>query len=268
MTDSTTQANAGQPTATLNSGGTMPLLGFGTFQIRGEEAYTATLEALSVGYRHIDTAKAYGNEQQVGRAIRDSGLDRDEVFVTTKLPPEDAGKEQQVIDASLAALGLDHLDLWLIHWPPSDGTGISTWKEFLAAQLAGKTRAVGVSNYRPAQIDALTDATGTAPSVNQIKWAPALYDAARAKHSADAGVVLEGYSPFRASDLSDPTLTEIAHARDVTVPQVILRWHIDHGFVAIPKSVRPERIRSNFDIFGFSLEAGELARLDGLSTVG
>jgi 2,5-diketo-D-gluconate reductase A len=256
-----------QPVVALPTGAQIPLLGFGTWQMREDEAYNSVRTALDVGYRHIDTATGYANEEQVGKALRDSGLDRSEVFITTKLPPDHAGRERVTIEESLANLGVDYLDLWLIHWPPNGTAGVETWREFLALQGESKTRAIGVSNYSPEQIDELIDATGVAPAVNQIKWAPSIYDAARAKHSRERGVALEGYSPFRASDLDDPVLTEVAEAHGVTVPQVILRWHIDHEFIAIPKSAQAERIRTNFDVFGFRLSDEEVAKINALSTV-
>lgn len=245
----------------------MPLLGFGTWQARENEAYESVKHALAVGYRHIDTAKAYQNEDQVARAVRESGVPREDIFITTKLPPDDAGNEQAVIDESLAKLQTDYVDLWLVHWPPNGEARPDTWRELIAAQQAGKARDIGVSNYSPEQIDELIDETGVAPAVNQIKWAPSLYDEKRFQHSKDKGVVLEGYSPFRASDLDDPVLSDIASAHGVTVPQVILRWHLEHEIVAIPKSVTPARIETNWDVFGFTLSADEVARIDGLTTV-
>lgn len=256
---------ANQPTVPLPSDIRMPLLGFGTWQATGRSAYEAIRLALDVGYRHIDTATMYRNEGEIGRAVRDSGVSRKEIFITTKLPPERAGRERQTLDASRAALGTDYVDLWLIHWPPSRGFGVATWREFLAARDAGSARAVGVSNYDAHQIDELTDATGETPAVNQIRWSPTLYDPQVVAEHRERGVVLEGYSPFKSTDLRDPVLTRIAAAHGVSGAQVVLRWHIDHGFVVIPKSVTPDRIRSNFDVFGFSLEPDELREIDSLA---
>ncbi len=244
----------------------MPILGLGTWQLRGEQGYAAVRHALEAGYRHIDTAKVYRNEAEVGRAVKDSGVPREQVFITTKLPPDDAGRERETIAASLDALGSDYVDLWLVHWPPDGQPGVGTWEQLLAIQEEGLARDVGVSNYTPAQIDRLLDATGTAPAVNQIKWSPPLFDADRLAHSRERGVVLEGYSPFRAGRLDDPALGEIAAAHEVTPAQVVLRWHIEHEVVCIPKSARRERIEANFDVFGFSLSAAEVARIDALST--
>ncbi|TDC60573.1 aldo/keto reductase [Micromonospora sp. KC207] len=255
-----------QPTVGLPGDVRMPLLGFGTWQATGEAGYAAVLAALDAGYRHIDTAAMYGNEAEVGRAIRDSGLRREDVFVTTKLPPERVGRERETIEASLRALGMDHVDLWLIHWPPSaPSDSIPMWRELLAARDENLARAVGVSNYGTAQIDELIQATEENPAVNQIRWGPSLYDRQRHAEHRNRGVVLEGYSPFKTTDLADPVLTRIAAAHDVSPAQVVLRWHIDHEIVVIPKSVTPERIRVNADVWHFSLTAGEMRDIDALA---
>ena len=250
-------------TIPMTAGGAIPVLGFGTWQATGQECYDAVRSALDVGYRHIDTATMYRNENEVGRALRDSGVARSEVFVTTKLPPERAGRERQTIERSLTDLGTDYVDLWLVHWPPGGEARPQTWQELLSVRGEGLARAVGVSNYSPAQVDELIAVTGEAPAVNQIRWSPALYDPARLAHSRDRGVVLEGYSPFRASRLDAPVLRDIAAAHGVSPAQVILRWHVEHGVVVIPKSAAPERIAANFDIWDFSLTADEVARLNG-----
>jgi 2,5-diketo-D-gluconate reductase A len=255
---------ADQPTVTLPGGARMPLVGFGTWQVTGEQGYHAVRAALDAGYRHIDTATMYGNEAEVGRALRDSGLPREDVFVTTKLPPERAGVERATLDASLAALDTDYVDLWLIHWPPRGDAGLDTWHEFLTARDTGLVRAVGVSNYSTEQLDVLIEATGQAPAVNQIRWSPSLYDPERVAENRDRGVVLEGYSPFKSTDLTDPVLVAIAQAHGVSTAQVVLRWHVDHGVVVIPKSVDPDRIRANIDVFGFSLSPDERERIDAL----
>src|SRR5450432_1213382 len=190
-----------RPTVTIADGVAMPLLGLGTWQASDQEAYDAVRTALDLGYRLIDTATMYRNEAAVGRAVRESGLSRQEVFVTTKLRAGDAGRERETIRASLDAMGLDYLDLWLIHSPVTRGAGVGTWQQFVEARDAGLTRAIGVSNYSAAEIDELTDATGVAPAVNQIEWTPALYDASTVAALRDRGVTLEGYSPFKAADL-------------------------------------------------------------------
>ncbi|MEU6073378.1 aldo/keto reductase [Micromonospora sp. NPDC047074] len=254
-----------QPTVLLPGDVRMPLLGFGTWQATGRAGYDAVLAALDAGYRHVDTATMYGNEKEVGRAVRESGLRREDVFVTTKLPPERVGRERETIEESLAALGLDQVDLWLVHWPPADPTDtIPVWREMLAARDEGLARAVGVSNFGTAQLDELIQATGEIPAVNQIRWSPSLYDGRRHQEHRERGVVLEGYSPFKTSDLADPVLARIAAAHDVSPAQVVLRWHVDHEIVVIPKSVTPDRIRTNADIFRFALTADEMREIDAL----
>lgn len=253
------------PSAGLPGGGSMPLLGFGTWQIRGKRAYDAVRTALDDGYRHIDTATMYGNEAEVGRALRDSGLDRGEVFLTTKLLPSSAGRERATLTASLRALGTGYVDLWLVHWPPAARHLVPVWHEFLALRDEGAARAVGVSNYSVGQIEALIRATGQAPAVNQIPWGPTLYDPGLLAASGDLGVVVEGYSPLKNTNLAGAVLAEIAARHGVTAAQVVLRWHIEHGVAVIPKSANPDRIAANIDLFGFALSAGEVARIDALS---
>ena len=253
------------PSATLPGGVAMPMLGFGTWQLRGSAGYEAILTALQMGYRHLDTATMYGNEAEVGHALRDSGLDRGEVFITTKLPPGKAGQERKTLNASLRALGTSYVDLWLVHWPPPARALAPVWREFLALRSQGLTRAVGVSNYSVAQIDTLIRATGEGPAVNQIPWSPAQYDAALLEESRERGVALEGYSPLKGTDLGHPVLTAIAAAHGVTPAQAVLRWHLEHAIAVIPKSARPERIAANFDVLRFSLTPEEVAQIDHLS---
>lgn len=246
------------------TGGAMPLLGFGTWQIADTDAPAAVSAAIDAGYRHIDTATGYSNQRGVGKAIADSGLDRQDVFVTTKLPPDNADRVLATIDESLDQLGLDHLDLWLVHWPPNGQARPDVWEQVVQAQQDGLTKAVGVSNYSLAQIDELIEATGVAPAVNQIKWSPAEFDRSIADGLRERGVVLEGYSPFKASNLQDPTLVSIAEAHDVDTAQVIVAWHVAHEFVVIPKSSNPDRIRSNAAGATVTLTDDEVARIDGL----
>lgn len=254
-----------QPTVALPGGGAMPMVGLGTWQLTGGRCYEAVRHALDVGYRHIDTATIYGNEREVGRAVRDSGVPREDVFITTKLPPREAGRERRTITRSLQALGTDYVDLWLVHWPPNHQARLTIWKEFLAVRDDGLARAVGVSNYRVSQLDELREASGEAPAVNQIRWAPPLYDATQVAQHRQRGVVLEGYSPLKATNLRDPVVAEVAAAHGVTPAQVVLRWHLDHDIVVIPKSKSRDRIEANFDLFGFSLSDEELRRVDGLA---
>lgn len=243
----------------------MPLIGFGTWQLRGGRGYEALRTALELGYRHLDTATMYDNEEQVGRALRDSGLSRGEVFLTTKLPPGNVGRERETLVASLRALGSDHVDLWLIHWPPGRRAAPQTWRELLAARDDGLARAVGVSNYSITQLDGLVAATGEAPAVNQIPWSPSQHDPHLLAAHRERGVVLEGYSPLKGTSLRNPVLTGIASAHGVTAAQVVLRWHLEHRIVVIPKSAHRGRIASNLDLFGFSLGSDEVARIDALS---
>ena len=248
----------------LGPGIEMPLLGFGTWQIRGPAAYEAVRDAIEAGYRHIDTATMYGNEAEVGRALADSGVPREEVFVTTKLPPERAGRERATLDASLRALGVAAVDLWLIHWPPRRKS-VAVWREMLAARDEGRARAVGVSNYGIDEIDELIGATGQKPAVNQIRFGPSLYDPKLIAEHRERGVVVEGYSPFKTTNLHDPVLARIASAHGVDPARVVLRWHVQHEIVVIPKSKTPERIAGNAAIDGFALTDDEMAAIDGLA---
>jgi 2,5-diketo-D-gluconate reductase A len=249
----------------LVSGTKMPILGLGTWQARGRSAVSAVLRALEVGYRHIDTATAYANEEQVGQAVRESGVPRAEIFVTTKLPPSRAGRERATLEASLDALAFRYVDLWLVHWPPGGGARPDVWERLLELQAEGLAREVGVSNYSVRQIDELGRATGHLPAVNQIEWSPALFDRDVLNAHRSRGVQLEGYSPLKTMNLRDPRLVGIARERGVTPAQVVLRWHIEHRIVAIPKSTNAERIAENAAIFGFELTASEVEQLDSFA---
>ncbi len=249
---------------TLSSGAQMPLLGFGTWQITGQAAVTATAAALEVGYRHIDTATVYGNESEVGQALRDSGVAREDIFVTTKFPPNMAGGELDTLKRSLDALGTDHVDLWLIHWPGEGRTNLRIWRAFVEAHESGLARDVGVSNFDVDLIDEITTAEGTAPAVNQIEWSPLLFDAAVLEEHRARGVALEGYSALRGGTLDDQTVTGIAERLGRTPAQVIIRWHLQHGIIVIPKSRNVERIRSNADVGSFELSADDMDALDAL----
>jgi diketogulonate reductase-like aldo/keto reductase len=242
----------------------MPLLGFGTWQIKGEEAVRSASVALEAGYRHLDTATVYGNEHEVGRALADSGVPRDEVFVTTKCPPSNAGRGLETLRESLDLLGTDHVDLWLIHWAGDGSANLDLWRELVEAREAGLTREIGVSNFDAALLDEVTEATGVRPAVNQIEWSPLLYDASVVVEHRDRGILLEGYSAMRGGTLTDPTIGGIARRLGRTPAQVIIRWHLQHGFVVIPKSVRPDRIRSNAEVTDFELTADDLSALDAL----
>lgn len=264
-----TEAHDVPLTATVASGVEMPMVGLGTWQLRGETAYHSTRSALETGYRHIDTATMYRNEGEVGRALRDSGLERNEVFLTTKLPPERAGRERETIAASLRALGTDYVDLWLVHWPPRRRRALArTWREFLAVRDDGLARAVGVSNYSIEQIDELLEVTMERPAVNQVPWNPFKHDPPRLAAHRERGTLLEGYSPLKRTRLEDATLSDIASAHGVSAAQVVLRWHLQHGIPVIPRSTNKVRIGDNFDLCGFALSDEEMRRIDALSSTG
>jgi 2,5-diketo-D-gluconate reductase A len=244
----------------------MPVVGFGTWRMRHDNAYEAVRAALSAGYRHIDTATMYANERDIGRAVRASGLDRSEVFITTKIRPSDAGKARSVLRLSLDALGTDYVDLWLVHWPPSQrGASRQLWNELIEVQADGQITDIGVSNYTLSELDELTRSSGKTPAVNQIDWSPSRYDPGVVAGHAERGIVLEGYSGLKNTDLDDPVLAKIAAAHDVTTAQVVLRWHLQHDIIVIPKSARPERIAANLDLFGFRLTADEMANIDSMA---
>jgi 2,5-diketo-D-gluconate reductase A len=251
-------------TVTLTQGSPMPLLGFGTWQIKGEDAVAASRTALEAGYRHLDTATVYGNEGEVGRGLAESGVSRDDVFVTTKCPPDNAGRGLETLRRSLELLQTDHLDLWLIHWPGDGSANVDLWREFVEAREAGLTREIGVSNFDAALLDEVTEATGVRPAVNQIEWSPLLYDAGVVADHREREVVVEGYSALRGGTLTHPAIVEIAERLGRTPAQVIIRWHLQHGIVVIPKSVNADRIRSNADVGGFELTADDVAALDAL----
>jgi 2,5-diketo-D-gluconate reductase A len=244
----------------------MPLVGFGTWKLRHGQARAAVLAAFEAGYRHVDTATMYANEAEVGQALADSGLDRAEVFVTTKIRPSDARRVRDILRQSLRALQTDYLDLWLVHWPPAGrGDSRQLWSELLQAQAEGLARDVGVSNYSLTEIDDLTRSTGHAPAVNQIDFGPTLYDQRVLAGHADRGIAVEGYSSLKNTDLSNPALAKIAAAHGVTPAQVVLRWHLEHNITVIPKSANPDRIATNLDLFSFTLTPDEVATIDGLA---
>jgi 2,5-diketo-D-gluconate reductase A len=254
-----------QTVADLGGGVAMPMVGFGTWRLRGNSAYESARFALEAGYRHLDTATMYRNETEVGRAIRDSGVDRRDVFITTKLPPGNAGRERATIEASLRDLGTDHVDLWLIHWPPGRGASPRVWEQFIQIREAGLTRAIGVSNYSPAEIDELVRTTGQSPAVNQIPWSIPQYDPRVLAAHREREVLAEGYSSLKGTNLRDRTIAEIAAAHQVEPAQVVLRWHLQHDIAVIPKSSHRDRIESNFALHGFTLDDAEMTRLDALA---
>jgi 2,5-diketo-D-gluconate reductase A len=254
------------PSVDLPNGGRMPMIGFGTWKLRHGQARAAVLAALEVGYRHIDTATMYNNEAEIGQALADSGLDRAEVFVTTKIRPSDARRARDILRQSLQALRTDYIDLWLVHWPPPRrGESRELWNDLLAAQSDDLVRDVGVSNYGLLEIDDLTTSSGHAPAVNQIGWGPTLFDERLLAGHADRGVPVEAYSSLKNTNLGDPALAKIAAAHGVTPAQVVLRWHLEHNVIVIPKSAQPDRISTNLDVLGFSLTPEEVATIDGMA---
>ena len=266
-TDATGQSGGMTPDvptldALLPGGGRMPLLGFGTWQIQGPQATTATTAALAAGYVHLDTATVYGNEAEVGLAL--AAVDRASVFLTTKLPPDRRGEEASTLQESLAKLGTSYLDLWLIHWPEGEAAGVELWQELVRARDQGTVRDIGVSNYSLGQLDELHAATGVMPAVNQIEWSPLLFDRTVLEGHGERGVVLEGYSALRGGTLEHPVIVAIAGRLGRTPAQAIIRWHLQHGVVVIPKSVDPARIAANADVGGFELSADDMRALDAL----
>lgn len=248
-------------------GGQMPVVGLGTWKLHGDELRSVVPAALATGYRHIDTATMYGNEDELGQALAASDVSRDELFLVTKLRPNDAGSAEKLLHRSLRALRTESLDLWLLHWPPSRSQASKqAWNEMLRLRDTGLVRSVGVSNYSLAQLDDLIKGTGEAPAVNQVHWDPTRHDASVLAGHEERGVALEGYSSIKNVRLGDRGLTEIAQAHDVSTVQVILRWNLQHGITVIPKSASADRIAANIDLFGFELDQREMELIDsGLS---
>ena len=251
-------------TLALRGGGAFPLVGFGTWQLKGDECYDACLVALEAGYRHLDTATVYGNEAEVGRALADSGVPREEVFVTTKYNPRSGRPELDVLGRSLEGLGVDHVDLWLIHAPVEDRRNVAVWESFVQAQSDGTARDIGVSNFSIEQVDHVASATGVVPAANQVEWRPPLHDPAVLEEHRSREVVLEGYSALKGGVLSNAVVTGIADELGRTPAQVLVRWHVQHGIVVIPRSSQADRVRANADVGGFELSEEQMAALDGL----
>ncbi|MGW5118248.1 aldo/keto reductase [Streptomyces noursei] len=256
------------PHMTLNNGVTMPQLGFGVFQVPDEETTAAVTTALEAGYRSIDTAAIYGNERGVGKALAASGLRREDLFVTTKLWNDDQGHDRTLaaFDASLDKLGLDHVDLYLIHWPaPARDLYVETYQALERILADGRARAIGVSNFQVPHLQRLLEHTGITPVVNQVELHPGLQQTALRAFHAEHGIATEAWSPLaQGAVLDDPAIVGIAAAHGVTAAQVILRWHLQTGNIVIPKSVTPARIRQNLDVFGFALTDADLAALASL----
>ncbi len=258
------------PPITLNNGVEMPQLGFGVWQVPDAEAETAVAAALEAGYRSIDTAAIYGNEEGTGKAIARSDVPREDIFVTTKLWNSDHGYDStlKAFDASLAKLGLDYVDLYLIHWPtPARDRYVDTFKAFEKLLSDGRARAIGVSNFLPEHLERLIGETSVVPAVNQIELHPHLQQAAAREYHAEQGIATEAYSPLGSGKgiLEIPAIVAIAQKHGRTPAQVVLRWHLQLGNVVIPKSVTPSRIEENIDVFGFTLDAEDLAAISALN---
>jgi 2,5-diketo-D-gluconate reductase A len=256
------------PTVTIAPGVEMPLVGLGTWQANGDEAYDAVRCALDVGYRHIDTAAAYRNEGAVGEAIHASGLDRGEIFVTTKCWNDDHGHEQakRACRASLERLELEHIDLYLIHWPvPVHDLYVETWQAFIELQAEGLVRAIGVSNFQSEHLERLIAHTGVAPAINQVELHPHFQQVGLRHEHEQLGILTEAWSPLgQGRELDDPVIVEIAGGHSRTPAQVVIRWHLQLGNVVIPKSVTPQRIEENFEVFDFQLSDAEMEAIKGL----
>lgn len=257
------------PTITLNNGVRIPQLGFGTFQIPMDETRETTLAALEAGYRHIDTAQMYGNEKEVGQAVRDSGLDRDDVFVTSKLNNDAHAHDDALaaFDRTMEELGLDHLDLFLIHWPlPGKGDFTQTWKAMEEIYGSGRAKAIGVSNFQPHHLRRLMETGVVVPAVNQIEVHPYLTQDDVRAFGAEHDIATEAWSPIaQGKVLDDPAINRIAERVGKSPAQVTLRWHIQRGDIVFPKSVTRKRIEENFDLFDFELTEGDLGEISALN---
>ena len=277
MDEGTAAADSGQtdamtlaPLIPLNDGNSIPQMGLGTWPLDDDQVAAAVVEAVEAGYRHIDTAVKYGNERGVGNGIRASGLDRSELFITTKLDGEFQGHDRAVsgLEDSLKRLGLEYVDLLLIHWPlPGRDQYISTWETFERLQAEGKARSIGVSNFKPSHLERLMAETDVVPAVNQVQLSPAITRTAEREFHARHGIVTESYSPLGGSGaglLGAPILAQLAEKHGKTPGQLVLRWHIQNGLVTIPKTSSPERMRENLDVFDFALDPQDLAELSVL----
>ena len=258
---------------TLNNGLTMPQLGFGVWQVPDDEAHTAVTAAIEAGYRSIDTARLYDNEKGTGRAIADSGVAREDIFLTTKLWNDDQGydKALKAFDASLERLGTEYVDLYLIHWPaPERDSYIDTWKALERIHAEGRAKAIGVSNFTAKTLERLIGSAEVVPAINQIELHPYFSQTGMRATNADHGLLTEAWSPLGQGKglLDDPTLVDLGAKHGKSAAQVVLRWHLQLGNVVIPKSVTPSRIKANFDVFDFELTAEDMERVDTLDRGG
>lgn len=261
-----------QPTVSFNDGRAIPQVGLGVWQTPDDGAAAAVSTAINAGYRHVDTAAVYENERGVGEGLRQSGVPREELFVTTKVWNADQGFDAtlKAMDASLGRLGLDHVDLYLIHWPaPAKGLYVDTWRALVRLKEEGRAKSIGVSNFTAEHLDRLIAETGVTPVLNQIELHPRFQQRALRKAHAERGIATESWSPLgQGKLLEDPVITKIAGKHGKTPAQVIIRWHIDNGLVVIPKSVTPSRIVANFDVFGFRLDEDDMRDIEGLDSSG
>ncbi|WP_197373791.1 aldo/keto reductase [Mycolicibacterium baixiangningiae] len=258
----------GAPLITLNDGNSIPQVGLGVWQTPPEDTERAVAAALDAGYRHVDTAAAYGNEEQTGRAIKDSGLDRSDVYLVTKLWNSEQGYDATLaaFDASVGRLGVDYLDLYLIHWPvPEKNLFVETFKAFAHLREQGRIRSIGVSNFEPEHLRVLVDETGIVPAVNQIELHPLLPQQELRDLHAQLGIATEAWSPLgQGSLLTHPTVAAVAESHGKTAAQALIRWHMQLGNIVIPKSVNPQRIESNFDVFDFELSEKDITSISAL----
>jgi diketogulonate reductase-like aldo/keto reductase len=256
------------PTPALGESERIPQLGYGVFQVPPKETEQPVAEALSVGYRHIDTAAAYRNEGGVGLALRASGIPRDELFITTKCWNDDQGYEQakRACRASLERLELSHLDLYLIHWPvPAHDRYVETWKAFVELQQEGLVRSIGVSNFEAEHLERVIAETGVTPAINQVELHPHFQQVGLRREHERLGILTEAWSPLgQGLELEDPVIVEVAQQHGKTAAQTIIRWHLQLGNVVIPKSVTPSRIAENFDVFDFELSDEQLQAIDAI----
>src|SRR3954447_3427369 len=260
------------PSVPLRDGESIPQLGFGVFQVPPEETADVTTRALLAGYRHVDTAKIYGNEAGVGQALHAAGLPREDVYITTKCWNSDQGRDEarRALRASLDRLEMAHVDLYLIHWPaPAQDKYVDTWRTFIDLQQEGLTRSIGVSNFQEAHLERVIDQTGVVPVVNQIELHPYLQQAGLRREHAERGIVTEAWSPLAQGQvLDDPVIVAIAQRLGRTPGQVVIRWHLQLGNVVFPKSVTQSRIEENLDVFGFTLTDDDMAAIEALDRGG
>ncbi|MEW1822885.1 aldo/keto reductase [Arthrobacter sp. NPDC080031] len=254
------------PTVRLNDGNAIPQIGLGTWPLDDAQVAAAVVSAVELGYRHVDTAFRYGNESGVGQGVRDCGIPREELFITTKLDGTHQGRDRAVdgLEDSLKRLGLDYVDLLLIHWPlPQRNEFVSTWETFERLQAEGKVRSIGVSNFKPSHLERLLEETSVVPAVNQIQISPSITRINERAFNASHGIVTESYSPLGAGRdlLNAPVLAAIGKKHGKTPGQVVLRWHVQEGLVAIPKSANPLRMKENLDVFDFALDHDDLSAI-------